>query len=197
MCCEEKLENQLKVIRSEYKEQYYSHHVSKLSDSSIVEFQSTSFVDASNNTSDKAEVADSNNNIILVNSEKQIHQIFISQKVKKVKKKTVLIVGDSIVNGIEESNLSQTRHIRVQTLSGAKIEDLKVLEKVLLHVETNNALSDSPEDIFSKLISSVDSINCSLPKCNIIISDLSDIIITVYWKIVILKKSTRQNVVLI
>ena len=197
MCCEEKLENQLKVIRSEYKEQYYSHHVSKLSDSSIVESQSTSFVDASNNTSDKAEVADSNNNIILVNSEKQIHQIFISQKVKKVKKKTVLIVGDSIVNGIEESNLSQTRHIRVQTLSGAKIEDLKVLEKVLLHVETNNALSDSPEDIFSKLISSVDSINCSLPKCNIIISDLSDIIITVYWKIVILKKSTRQNVVLI
>ena len=58
-------------------------------------------------------------------------------------------------------------------MSGAKIEDLKVLEKVLLHVETNNALSDSPEDIFSKLISSVDSINCSLPKCNIIISNLT------------------------
>ena len=37
---------------------------------------------------------------------------------------------------------------------------------------TNNPVSDSPEDIFSKLTSLVNTINCSLPECNIIISNL-------------------------
>ena len=44
-------------------------------------------------------------------------------KYKKIKKKTVLVVGDSMVNGIEESKLSKTRHIRVQPIPGGKIED--------------------------------------------------------------------------
>ena len=86
-----------------------------------------------------------------------------------------------MVNRIEESKLCKTRNTCVQPLSGAKIEDLeanlddllhKDLEKVLLHVGTKNAISDSPEDIFSKLISLVDSINCSLPKCNVYMSNL-------------------------
>ena len=33
---------------------------------------------------------------------------------KKIKKKTILIVGDSMLNGTEERKLSNTRHIRVQ-----------------------------------------------------------------------------------
>ena len=76
--------------------------------------QSTSFIDAPNNTSDKAEVADSNNSIILLNSEKS-NSLSKStlQTAKKIKKKTVLIAGDSMVNGIGESKLSKTRHIRV------------------------------------------------------------------------------------
>ena len=37
---------------------------------------------------------------------------------------------------------------------------------------TNNAVIDSSEDICSKLISLVDTINCSLPKCNVVISSL-------------------------
>ena len=36
-----------------------------------------------------------------------------NKKYKKIKKKTVLVVGDSKVNGIEESKLLKTRHIRV------------------------------------------------------------------------------------
>ena len=76
--------------------------------------QSTSFIDASNNTSDKAEVADSNNSIILVNSEKS-NSLSKStlQTAKKIKKKTVLTVVDSMVNGIGESKLSKPHHIRV------------------------------------------------------------------------------------
>ena len=64
---------------------------------------------------------------------------------------------------------------------GAKIEDLeanlcdllhKDLQKVLLRVGVNNAVSDSPEDIFGKLIPLVDTTNISLPECNVIISNL-------------------------
>ena len=139
-----------------------------------VESQSASFIDVSNNTSD--------NDIVLVNSEKSnSSNKSISKKAKKIKKKTIVIAGDSMVNGIEQSKLSQTRHIRVQPLSGAKTEDLeanpvdllhKDFENILLHVETNNVVSDSPEDIFSKLISLVNTINSSLPKCNAIVSSL-------------------------
>ena len=66
-------------------------------------------------------------------------------------------------------------------MPGAKIEDVEVnlgdllhkdLEIVLLHVGTNNAVSDSPEDMLSKLISLVDSINRSLTKCNVFINNL-------------------------
>ena len=82
-----------------------------------MESQSTSFIDASNNASDKVEVADSNNDIILVNSEKSnSSNTSTLQKAKKIKKKTILIVGDSMVYGTEESNLSKTRHICVQPL---------------------------------------------------------------------------------
>ena len=86
-----------------------------------------------------------------------------------------------MVNRIEESKLSKTRNTCVQPLPGAKKEDLeanlddllhKDLEKVLLHVRTKNAISDLPKDIFSKLISLVDSINCSLPKCIVYMRNL-------------------------
>ena len=69
-------------------------------------------------------------------------------KYKKIKKKTVFIVGDSIVNGIEESKLSKTRHIRVQPIPGGKVEDMQQnlkdflredLETVTIHAGTNNA----------------------------------------------------------
>ena len=63
-------------------------------------------------------IADSNNNIILVNSEKSNSSNGSTlQKANKNQKKTILIVGDSMVNGIEESKLSQTRNTSVQPLS--------------------------------------------------------------------------------
>ena len=54
-------------------------------------------------------------------------------KYKKIKKKTVLVVGDSMVNSIEESTLLKTRHIRVQPIPGGKIEDIQQKLKDLLH----------------------------------------------------------------
>ena len=100
---------------------------------------------------------------------------------RKIKKKTVLIVGDSMLNDIEESKLSKTRHIRVQPIPGGKIDDIKEnlndllheeLQKVIIHVGTNNAMTDTSKEIFEKLISFKHQIKSILPKCGITVSDL-------------------------
>ena len=62
-----------------------------------------------------------------------------------------MIVGDSMLNGIEESKLSKARHLHVQPIPGGKIDDTKEninllheeLQKVVIHVGTNNAMSDT------------------------------------------------------
>ena len=61
----------------------------------------------------------------------------------------MLVVGDSMVNGIEKSKLSKTRHIRVQPIPGGKIEVIQQnlkdllhedLETVIIHAGTKNAI---------------------------------------------------------
>ena len=39
---------------------------------------------------------------------------------RKIKTKTVLIVGDSMLNGIKERKISKTRHISIQPIPGGK-----------------------------------------------------------------------------
>ena len=91
-----------------------------------------------------------------------------------------MIVGDSMLNGIEESKLSKTRHIRVQPIPGGKIDDIKEnlndllheeLQKVIIHVGANNAMTDTPKEIFSKLISLKHQIERVMPKCEVSISN--------------------------
>ena len=86
-----------------------------------------------------------------------------------------------MLNGIEESKLSKTRHIRVQSIPGGKIDDIKEnlndllheeLQKVIIHVGTNNAMTDTPKEIFEQLISLKHQIESILPKCEVTISNL-------------------------
>ena len=104
-----------------------------------------------------------------------------SRKLPKNKKKNVLIVGDSMLNGIEESNLLKTRHIRVQPIPGGKTDDIKEnfnellheeLQKVRIDVGINNAMTDIPKEIFEKLISLKHHIESVLSKCEVTISNL-------------------------
>ena len=69
-------------------------------------------------------------------------------KYKKIKKETMLVVGDPMGNVIEESKLSKTYHIRVQPIPGGKIggiqQNLKDLlhedlETLIIHAGTSNA----------------------------------------------------------
>ena len=100
---------------------------------------------------------------------------------RKKFKKTVLIVGDSILNDIVENKLSKTRHIPVQPIPGEKIEDIKEnlndllhieLLKEIIHVGTNNAMTDTPKEIFEKLISLKHQIESILPKYEVTSSNL-------------------------
>ena len=62
-------------------------------------------------------------------------------KYKKIKKKPVLVIGDSMVNSIKGSKLSKTRHNRAQPIPGGKIEDIQQNLKNLLHEDRKQLLS--------------------------------------------------------
>ena len=46
------------------------------------------------------------------------------EEVHKWPKNTILIVGDSIINGIEESRIKKTFPVKVRSYQGAKISDM-------------------------------------------------------------------------
>ena len=100
---------------------------------------------------------------------------------KEIKKKSVLVVGDSLLNGIKESKLSKDRRVRVQPIAGAKIKDISNnldelihndLKTIILHVGTNNTVEDTPEDIYNDLISLKTKIEDKIPNCQLLISCL-------------------------
>ena len=70
------------------------------------------------------------------------------------KRNTLLIVGDSTLNGIQESKMSSNDSIKVRSFSGAVVNDLynyleplmdKKNSKLILHVGTNDATNKSAE----------------------------------------------------
>ena len=116
-----KLENQLIDVRKKWKERYCKDHFVKIKDISIN--------NASNTLDDLIEINSENNNNVnpkdsLKDSETKNSSIDKALSYKKIKKKSVLVVGDSLLNRIEESNLSKDRLIRVQHISGAKINGI-------------------------------------------------------------------------
>ena len=151
-----KLENQLIDVRKKYKERYYKDHFVKIKDISI---------NSPSNTLDNlTEINSENNNNVnpkdsLKDSETKNSSIDKAGIYKKIKKKSVLVVGNSLLNGIEESKLSKDRHIRVQPIFAAKIKDISNnldelihndLKTVILHVDTNNVVEDTLEDTKSE-----------------------------------------------
>ena len=128
---EKKLEDQITEIRNKHKEKYCREHLSKLPTTQTNQQKTTPDENATS-----------------------------PEKTKKVKKKSILVVVDSLLNGIEESKLSKSRHIRVQTISGGKIEDIRSnlndllhadLQHIILHIGTNKAVNETPTEIFNKL----------------------------------------------
>ena len=142
------LENQLADIRKRKHQAFINRNAINVNDSFI-----------------NLEVTD-NINIIpesteIINHKNKNDSKNANTKYKNIKKKTGLVVGHCMVNGIEESKLSKTCHIRVKTIPGGKIEDIQQnlkellhedLETVFMHAGTNNATTDTPQMIVDKLI---------------------------------------------
>ena len=102
---------------------------------------------------------------------------------KKWPKDTTLIVGDSMLLGIDENRLSgiKKKSIKVRPFSGASIEDMmdhikplirKSPTNMILHIGVNNVLEDDSQMILNKLLSLKALIEKNLPDCKLVISKI-------------------------
>ena len=94
-------------------------------------------------------------------------------------KGTTLIVGDSMLGGVQERLIGPRGNIKVRSFPGANSDDMKDYirpllrkcpEKIVLHVGTNDAIESSPEEIVEKIVSVKSFIESKLESCNVIIS---------------------------
>ena len=93
---------------------------------------------------------------------------------------TCAIVGDSVVNGIDEKRLSKKHgNVEVFHFSRARIEDINqyiipIIKKepdyLILHVRTNDATTNTSKKIVEDLLILKSSISKQLPSCRIVLS---------------------------
>ena len=92
---------------------------------------------------------------------------------------TCVIVGDSMVNGIDEKRLSKKHgNVKVFHFSGARIEDINqyiipIIKKqpdyLILHVATNDATTNTTKKIVNDLLILKSNISKQLPSCRIVL----------------------------
>ena len=101
------------------------------------------------------------------------------EEVHKWPKNTILIVGDSIINGIEESRITKKFPVKVRSYQGAKISDMydyltPLLKKeptyIFLHVGSNNSPNEDSTAILDKLLLLKMHIKLILPNVKIYLS---------------------------
>ena len=102
-----------------------------------------------------------------------------SEEVHKWPKNTILIVGDSIINGIEESRIKKNFPVKVRSYQGAKISDMydyltPLLKKeptyIFLHVGSNNSPNEDSTTILDKFLLLKMHIKVILPNVKIYLS---------------------------
>ena len=91
-------------------------------------------------------------------------------------KNTILIAGDSMINGINKKRISTNfKSVKVRCFSGATIDDMyfnliPLLRKkpaaLVLHVGTNNSSNETSFQIFDKLLNLVYFIKENNPNCH-------------------------------
>ena len=96
------------------------------------------------------------------------------------KKGTTLIIGDSMIGGIDETRLRSTK---VRVKPGATTEDMffqitpylrKCPTNIICHIGTNNAKNDGSNQIMERLVNLKDYVMSRCPTANIVFSSLID-----------------------
>ena len=128
----------------------------------------------------------------MLDIEKKNHILFNEQYQKKAinsdpketfNKKSVLIVGDSMLNGVEENRIcGKNFDASIKYFSGAKKCDIadktdEIVKKkpdcVILHVGTNNAPDMASNEILDELLSLKHRLEKECPSTKVIISSLT------------------------
>ena len=100
-------------------------------------------------------------------------------KTKTWPKGTCLVTGDSMLGHIDETLMSRKFKVKVRPFPGAKTEDMfhylvplleKMLDYVILHVGTNDAIDYKASDIVKKILQVKKFIKLTVPNCKVIIS---------------------------
>ena len=111
-----------------------------------------------------------------------IKQTYVEQEFHAWIKGTVLILGDSMLHGIDEKKLSKNGLVKVRCFPGSTINKMKNFymqsllckkpSKVILHVETNDAaIKESTADsILDGLLETKKEIESKLPKATVVLS---------------------------
>ena len=99
-------------------------------------------------------------------------------------KNTILIAGDSMINGINEKRISTNfKSVKVRCFSGATIDDMyfnliPLLRKkpaaLVLHVGTNNSSNETSFQICDKLLNLIHFIKENNPNCHVALSSPID-----------------------
>ena len=95
-------------------------------------------------------------------------------------KDTCLIVGDSILAGIDENRLSTGKHkVKVRYFPGARTDDMydymkpllrKLPDYIILHIGTNDVVNNTSREILDKILKLKTYIQKKLPRCQTTIS---------------------------
>ena len=120
----------------------------------------------------------------LVQSDKGTKNISLENETHyKWSKNTTLIVGDSIVFGIEENRISrQWRKVKVKSFPGARIKGMydyikpllkRCPKNIILHIGTNNSVNETSRIVFNKLLSLKAFVEKALPDCYLCICNLT------------------------
>ena len=120
----------------------------------------------------------------LVQSDKGTKNISLENETHhKWSKSTTLIVGESIVSGIEENTKSrQWRKVKVKSFPGTTIEGMydyirpllkKCPKNIILHIGTNDTVNETSKIVLDKLLSLKAFVKKALPDCNFYISNLT------------------------
>lgn len=96
--------------------------------------------------------------------------------------KSIVVLGDSILNGVEEKISRCDESVEIKFHSGAKIRDmyehvkpivLKKPDALILHVGTNDAKDMASNEIIDGILSLKRHVEKKLPTCKVIISSLT------------------------
>ena len=93
---------------------------------------------------------------------------------------TVVIAGDSLINGVFEDRLRRKNHVvKVRNFPGANVKDMRhnlmpIIRKtpshLIIHAGTNDAKRFTSREILNQLLNLKKIVNEQVPDCKVIIS---------------------------